>query len=116
MQRRAQIVEEAEDLKGKIAEKDLQLAAASRPTEQDTPAAGAAVSAPPEAASESPTPRIPDPDPEDPFAEMGERSPYVSRIARSGAQVRVPRAEKLVQKKAGEGDKEAEYEAFLESF
>ena len=34
--------------------------------------------------------------------------------------VRVPRAEKFVQKsqakKAGEGDKEAEYEAFLESF
>ena len=71
MQRRAQIIEEAEDLKGKIAEKDLQLAAASRPTGQDTPATGAAVLASPAAASvESPT--------EDPFAEMGEPSPYAS--------------------------------------
>ena len=99
MQRRAQIVEEAEDLKGKIAEKDLQLAAASRPTEQDTPAAGAAVSAPP-----AQTPRIPSPDPEDPFAEMGERSPYVSRIARSGVHsARAPRRETCSEEPSEEG-------------
>ena len=107
MQRRAQIVEEAEDLKGKIAEKDLQLAAASRPTEQDTPAAGAAVSAPP-----AQTPRIPS-------QRWVSGAPTFLELRGVVLTVRVPRAEKLVQKsqakKAGEGDKD-EYEAFLESF